>query len=201
MLEKQEYEGGWCGYKFCFTNKHWMPKTTTDAILDNPCIAPASARRNAATLRLALKYALTEHFNNHLVHLKTTATEQSWKWHSSSSGAPSSWTWLRLRLQLRSSWFLWVCSGALGFHESLFHGSGSSSGFCSFSQINIFDCLGVPQVKWKMSDIKYTKLREYIKLFWVLVVFYKQCSCHKKINEKNYNHRFRRFKEELLAET
>ena len=34
-------------------------------------IAPASVRRNAATLRLVLKYALTEHFNNNLVRLKT----------------------------------------------------------------------------------------------------------------------------------
>jgi len=33
-------------------------------------IAPASVRGNAATLRLALKYALTEHFKN-LVRLKT----------------------------------------------------------------------------------------------------------------------------------
>jgi len=34
-------------------------------------IAPASVRRNAPTLRLALKYALTEHFNDNLVRLKT----------------------------------------------------------------------------------------------------------------------------------
>jgi len=34
-------------------------------------IAPGSVRQNAATLRLALKYALTEHFNNNLVRLKT----------------------------------------------------------------------------------------------------------------------------------
>ena len=33
-------------------------------------IAPASVRRNTATLRLALKYALTEHFNNNLACLK-----------------------------------------------------------------------------------------------------------------------------------
>jgi len=33
--------------------------------------APASVRRNAVTLRLAVKYALTENFNNNLVHLKT----------------------------------------------------------------------------------------------------------------------------------
>jgi len=43
-------------------------KSNTDAILAD--IAPASVRRNS-TLRLALKYALTEHFNNNLVCLKT----------------------------------------------------------------------------------------------------------------------------------
>jgi len=48
---------------------------------------------------------------------------------------------------------------------SFFHGSDSSFGFCSFSQINIFDCLRVPQVEWKMNYIKYTKLNEYTKLF------------------------------------
>jgi len=31
------------------------------------------------------------------------------------------------------------------------HGSGYSSGFCSFSHINIFNCRGVPQVEWKMK--------------------------------------------------
>jgi len=34
-------------------------------------IAPASVRLNAAYLRLALKYALTEHFNTNLVRLNT----------------------------------------------------------------------------------------------------------------------------------
>jgi len=34
-------------------------------------IAPASVRQNAVTLRLDLKYALKEHFNNNLVCLKT----------------------------------------------------------------------------------------------------------------------------------
>jgi len=34
-------------------------------------IGPALARRTAATFRLTLKYALTEHFNNNLVRLKT----------------------------------------------------------------------------------------------------------------------------------
>ena len=34
-------------------------------------IAPTSVRRNAATFRLALKYALTEHFNSNLLRLKT----------------------------------------------------------------------------------------------------------------------------------
>jgi len=52
-------------------------------------------------------------------------------------------------------------SGALGFHECgsgsgarFFHGSGSSSGFCSFLHINIFNCLGVPQVEWEINSIK-----------------------------------------------
>jgi len=65
----------------------------------------------------------------------------------SSSGAWFSWVWLRLR-------------------SSFFHDSGSSSGFCLFSHINIFNCLGVPQVEWKMNDIKYRELSEYTKLFW-----------------------------------
>jgi len=61
-------------------------------------------------------------------------------------------------------------SGAFGLHECgfgsgapIFYGFGSvsSSVFYSFSQINIFNCLGVPQVDWKMNYIKYTKLREY----------------------------------------
>jgi len=48
----------------------------------------------------------------------------------------------------------------LHFHE---HGSGSGirssilsypgSGVCSFLHINIFNCLGVPQVEWKMKYI------------------------------------------------
>jgi len=68
MVKKQEHEGGGCGYKFCFTNNYWMPKTNNDAILANPCRhCPNSVRRNSATLRLVLKYALTEHFNNNLV--------------------------------------------------------------------------------------------------------------------------------------
>jgi len=32
---------------------------------------------------------------------------------------------------------------------SLFYCSGPS--FCSFSHINIFSCLGVPQVEWKRN--------------------------------------------------
>jgi len=43
-----------------------------------------------------------------------------------------SWTRLRLRLQFRNSWFSRVW---LQLRSSLFH--GSSSGFCSFSHINI----------------------------------------------------------------
>ena len=104
-----------------------------------------------------------------------------------------SWTWLRFKL--RSSWFSWVCLGS-GSGALFFHGSGSNSGFCSFSQINIFYCLGVPQGNGKMKYIKYTKLREYTKNFWALVVFYKQCSYHEKISENQQsqvqtNHRFR----------
>jgi len=47
------------------------------------------------------------------------------------------------------------------------HGSGSSSGFCSFLHINIFNCLGAPQVEWRMKYIKSTKLKEYTKLIRV----------------------------------
>jgi len=39
------------------------------------------------------------------------------------------------------------------------------SSFCSFSQINIINCFGVPEVALKMNYIKYTKLREHTKLF------------------------------------
>jgi len=62
--------------------------------------------------------------------------------------------------------------GALGFHECgsssgalFFHGSG----FCSFSHISSFNCLGVPQLEWKMNCIKYTKPREYTKLLSNLI--------------------------------
>jgi len=33
----------------------------------------------------------------------------------------------------------------------------------SFSHINIFNCLGAPQVEWKINYTKYTKLKEYTK--------------------------------------
>jgi len=56
---------------------------------------------------------------------------------------------------------LLVFMSAAGYGALVFQ----SSGFCSFSHINIFSCLGVPQVEWKMNYIKYTKLREYTKLF------------------------------------
>jgi len=63
-------------------------------------------------------------------------------------------------------------SGAFGFHECasgsgalIFHGSDSISGFCSFLHINIFSCLGVPQVESKVNYIKCTKVREYTKPF------------------------------------
>jgi len=46
---------------------------------------------------------------------------------------------------------------------------GSISGFCSFSQINSFNCFRVPQVEWKMNYIKYTKLNEYTKLLTNLI--------------------------------
>jgi len=80
------------------------------------------------------------------------------------------------QLRLRSSSFhehgSGSSSGALGFHECgsvsgalIFQASGFSSVFCSFSHINIFNCLGVPQVEWKMNYNKYTKLKEYTTLF------------------------------------
>jgi len=74
MVKKQEYEGGWCDYKFCFTNNYWVPKTNTDAILANPCrhfpsFSPTKCRYPPT--RLEVLYALTEHFNNNLVRLKT----------------------------------------------------------------------------------------------------------------------------------
>ena len=53
-----------------------------------------------------------------------------------------SWT----SFQLQSSWFSWVW---LQLRSSLFHGYSSSC--CSFSHINIFNCLGVPQLEWKMN--------------------------------------------------
>jgi len=60
-----------------------------------------------------------------------------------------------IQFRLRSSCFHKRGSrcGALGFHEC---GSGSGalflhgSGFCSFSHIKYFNCLGVAQVEWKM---------------------------------------------------
>jgi len=78
-------------------------------------------------------------------------------------------------------------SRALGFHEcgsssrAVFFNGGSS--FCLFSQINIFNCLGVPQVESKMNQIKYTKLSEYTKLFeeFNLVDFHKH---HVEISKK-----------------
>jgi len=91
------------------------------------------------------------------------------------------------QLRLRSSSFhehgSGSSSGAVGFHEC---GSGSRSGFCSFSHISIFIYLGVSQVERKMNYIKYTKLREYTKLFeqFNLVIFYKQRSYHEEISEK-----------------
>jgi len=50
--------------------------------------------------------------------------------------------------------------GALCFHES-----GSSSCVLSFAHINVFNCLGVPQVEWKMNYNKYTKVKQYTKIF------------------------------------
>jgi len=32
---------------------------------------------------------------------------------------------------------------------------------CSFLHINIFNCVGAPQVDWKMKYIQYTKQKEY----------------------------------------
>jgi len=78
------------------------------------------------------------------------------------------------QLWLRSSSFHehGSSSGALGFHGSGsssgalgFHGSGSSSWVCSFSHINVFNCLGVLQVEWNMNYNKHRKVKEYAKLF------------------------------------
>jgi len=78
-----------------------------------------------------------------------------WKWSGLQSQcknypAPApelffSWTWLQL----------W---------SSLFYGFS----FCSFSQINIFICFGVPQVALEMNYMKYTKPSKYTKLFKVI---------------------------------
>ena len=58
------------------------------------------------------------------------------------------------QLRLRSSSIHEHGSRTCGFHDCgsnsralFFHGSS----FCSFSQINIFNCLGVPQIEWKMN--------------------------------------------------
>jgi len=78
------------------------------------------------------------------------------------------------QLRLRSSSFheQGSSSGALGVHERgsgsgavFFHDSGSSSGFDSFSHINTLNCLGVPQVEWKINEIKYSKPGENTKHF------------------------------------
>jgi len=52
--------------------------------------------------------------------------------------------------------------------------------------MNIFICFGVPQVEWIMNYIKYTKLREYIKLFWEIESgsFCKQPFYQEEISEK-----------------
>ena len=69
-------------------------------------------------------------------------------------------SWTCLRLQLRSAWFSWVWlrlrSSPFSQHGS---GSGSSSDFCLFLYINVFNCLCVPQVEWKMKYIKCAKLK------------------------------------------
>jgi len=44
--------------------------------------------------------------------------------------------------------------------------------FCSFSHINIFNSLGVPQVEWKISYNKYTKLRECAKFLSNLIRYF-----------------------------
>jgi len=38
--------------------------------------------------------------------------------------------------------------------SSFFHEHGSGSSFCSLSHINIFNCLCVPQIEWKMNYAK-----------------------------------------------
>jgi len=47
------------------TNTGYLKPTPTQYLPILAGIAPASVRRNAVTLRLALKYALTEHFNKY----------------------------------------------------------------------------------------------------------------------------------------
>jgi len=47
-----------------------LKPTPTQYLLILAGIVPAAVRRNAASLRLTLKFALTEHFNNNLVRLK-----------------------------------------------------------------------------------------------------------------------------------
>ena len=76
-------------------------------------------------------------------------------------GAVVKMTQLRLRSSSVDESGPGSSSGVVGFHDwsFFFHGSGSSSGFCSSSHINIFNWLGVPQVEWKMKYIKYTKRR------------------------------------------
>ena len=53
--------------------------------------------------------------------------------------------------ELLSSWtWLWSCEFSwleLLLRSSFVHGSGSSSGSCSFSHIYIFSCIAVPQVE------------------------------------------------------
>jgi len=84
-----------------------------------------------------------------LIKMKCERTKNSKEIKKQGCGAVMKMTQLRLR----SSSFHkhGSSSGALFFSQ---HGSGSSSGFCSFLHINIFNSFGVPQVEWKMQYIR-----------------------------------------------
>jgi len=92
-------------------------------------------------------------------------------------------------------------TGALGFHEcgsgALFlHGSGSSSGFCSFSHINILIVLVCLKLNRKWIQIKYTRSEEYTKPFWVISSsWFLQAALLPWRYQRKNNHRFRRFRE------
>jgi len=69
-----------------------------------------------------------------------------------------------------------------------------------FYYCDVFNCLGVPQVPWKINYIKYKKLKEYPKLFSVIYsgIFLQAALLPSGNQLKNNNHRLRRFKEQFL---